>query len=39
MVAMVMMVDTESPNHFEELIKNDYVKYGKLVQDIGYQPQ
>jgi tripartite-type tricarboxylate transporter receptor subunit TctC len=39
MVAMEMTVVNESPNYFEELIKNDYAKYGKLVRDIGFVPQ
>jgi tripartite-type tricarboxylate transporter receptor subunit TctC len=39
MVAMEMAVVNESPKYFEELIKNDYAKYGKLVRDIGYQMQ
>ena len=34
-----MTVVTKSPNHFEELIKNVYVKYAKLIRYIGYQPQ
>jgi tripartite-type tricarboxylate transporter receptor subunit TctC len=39
MVALEMVVTTESPKYFEELIKNDYVMYGNLVRDIGYKPQ
>jgi tripartite-type tricarboxylate transporter receptor subunit TctC len=39
MVAMEMAVVNESPKQFEELIKNDYAKYGKLVRDIGFVPQ
>jgi tripartite-type tricarboxylate transporter receptor subunit TctC len=39
MVAMEMSVVNESPNYFEELIRNDYAKYGKLVRDIGFVPQ
>jgi tripartite-type tricarboxylate transporter receptor subunit TctC len=39
MVALEMVVITESPKYFEELIKNDYEKYGKLVRDIGFVPQ
>jgi tripartite-type tricarboxylate transporter receptor subunit TctC len=34
-----MVVVAESLKYFEDVIKNDYAKYGKLVRDIGFQPQ
>jgi tripartite-type tricarboxylate transporter receptor subunit TctC len=34
-----MVVVTDSPNYFEDVIRNDYAKYGKLVRDIGFKPQ
>jgi tripartite-type tricarboxylate transporter receptor subunit TctC len=34
-----MVVANESVQYFEELIKHDYAKYGKLVRDIGFKPQ
>ena len=39
MVAGGMAVVAESPKYFEDVIKNDYAKYGKLVRDIGFKPQ
>jgi tripartite-type tricarboxylate transporter receptor subunit TctC len=39
MVVGGMAVVAESPKYFEELIKSDYAKYGKLVRDIGFKPQ
>ena len=39
MVAGGMAVVAESPQYFEEVIKSDYARYGKLVRDIGFQPQ
>lgn len=39
MVAAGMVVVAESPKYFEEVIKSDYAKYGKLVRDIGFKPQ
>ena len=39
MVAGGMAVVAESPQYFEEVIKKDYAKYGKLVRDIGFKPQ
>jgi tripartite-type tricarboxylate transporter receptor subunit TctC len=29
----------ESPEFFEKLLKTEYDKFGKLVRDIGYEPQ
>ena len=34
-----MYVVNESPKYFEDAIKSDYAKYGKLVRDIGFQPR
>ena len=34
-----MVVANESVQYFEDLIKHDYAKYGKLVRDIGFKPQ
>jgi len=39
LVAAGLTVVTESPEHFAEFLKADYDKYGKLVKDIGFQPQ
>jgi tripartite-type tricarboxylate transporter receptor subunit TctC len=39
MIAGGMVVVTEPPQYFEEVIKSDYAKYRKLVRDIGFQPQ
>jgi tripartite-type tricarboxylate transporter receptor subunit TctC len=34
-----LIVVTESPEYFGNLLKSDFAKYGKLVKDIGFQPQ
>ena len=34
-----MVVVDESVKYFEDVIKHDYAKYGKLVRDIGFKPQ
>jgi tripartite-type tricarboxylate transporter receptor subunit TctC len=34
-----LTVVTESPAYFSQFLKADYEKYGKLVKDIGFQPQ
>ena len=34
-----MAVVAESPEYFAKLLKSDYDKYGKLIKDIGFQPQ
>jgi len=39
MVAAGLIIVTESPEFFGELIRSDYAKYGKLARDIGFQPQ
>ena len=39
MVAAGLIIVTESPEFFGDMIRNDYAKYGKLARDIGFQPQ
>ena len=39
MVASGLIIVTESPEYFGEIIRSDYAKYGKLVRDIGFKPQ
>jgi len=39
LVAGGLIVVAESPEYFGELIRSDYAKYGKLMRDIGFQPQ
>ncbi|HET7764716.1 MAG TPA: tripartite tricarboxylate transporter substrate binding protein [Burkholderiales bacterium] len=39
MVAVGLIIVTESPEFFGEMIRSDYAKYGKLARDIGFQPQ
>jgi len=39
LVGAGLIVVTESPEYFSNLLKNDFLKYGKLVKDIGYRPQ
>jgi tripartite-type tricarboxylate transporter receptor subunit TctC len=34
-----MYVVNESPKYLEDAIKSDFVKYGKLVRDIGFEPR
>lgn len=34
-----LLVVAESPEHFAQVIKSDYDKYGRLVKMIGFQPQ
>jgi tripartite-type tricarboxylate transporter receptor subunit TctC len=34
-----LIIVTESPEYFGNLLRSDYAKYGKLVKDIGFQPQ
>ena len=34
-----MVVVAEPPKYFEDVIRNDYIKYGKLVRDIGFKPR
>ncbi len=39
LVAAGLIVANESPEFFGEFIKTEYEKYGRLVRDIGVQPQ
>jgi tripartite-type tricarboxylate transporter receptor subunit TctC len=39
LVGLGLIVVTEPPEYFSALLKSDFDKYGKLVKDIGYQPQ
>ena len=39
LVSAGLLVVAEPPEHFAEVIRRDYAKYGKLVRDIGFQPQ
>jgi tripartite-type tricarboxylate transporter receptor subunit TctC len=39
LVTAGLIVVTEPPEYFGDLIRSDYAKYGKLVRDIGFQPQ
>ncbi len=39
LVTAGLTVAAESPEYFAALLKSDYAKYGKLVKDIGFQPQ
>lgn len=39
MTAAGLIIVTESPEFFGEMIRSDYAKYGKLVRDIGFKPQ
>ena len=39
LVGAGLIIVTESPDYFGNLIRSDYAKYGKLVRDIGFQPQ
>jgi tripartite-type tricarboxylate transporter receptor subunit TctC len=34
-----LIVVAATPEYFADLIRSDYAKYGKLVRDIGFQPQ
>jgi tripartite-type tricarboxylate transporter receptor subunit TctC len=34
-----MAVVNESPEYFNKIIKDDYIRYGKIVKDINFQPQ
>jgi tripartite-type tricarboxylate transporter receptor subunit TctC len=34
-----LIIRTESPEFFAQVLKSDYEKYGKLVKDIGFVPQ
>jgi tripartite-type tricarboxylate transporter receptor subunit TctC len=39
LVTAGLIVVAESPEYFGDIIRSDYAKYGKLVRDIGFQPQ
>jgi len=39
LTAAGMIVVAESPGFFADFIRKEHGKYGKLVKDIGYQPQ
>jgi hypothetical protein len=39
MVALGLIIVTESPEFFGDVIRSDYAKYGKLARDIGFKPQ
>jgi tripartite-type tricarboxylate transporter receptor subunit TctC len=39
LVAAGLIVVTEPPEYFAATLKSDYAKYGKLIRDIGFQPQ
>src|SRR2546426_1905792 len=39
LVSAGLIIVSESPEYFSKLLKDDFMKYGKLVRDIGYQPQ
>jgi tripartite-type tricarboxylate transporter receptor subunit TctC len=34
-----LIIVAETPEYFAALLRSDFEKYGKLVKDIGYQPQ
>lgn len=39
MVAAGLIIVTESPKYFADVLKSDYEKYGALVKAIGFTPQ
>jgi len=39
LVAAGLIIVAEPPEYFGDIIRSDYAKYGKLVRDIGFQPQ
>ena len=39
MVAAGLIIVTESPEYFGDVLKKDHEKYGQLVRSIGFQPQ
>jgi tripartite-type tricarboxylate transporter receptor subunit TctC len=39
LAAAGLIVVTEPPEYFASILKSDFEKYGKLVKDIGFQPQ
>jgi len=39
LVGTGLIVVAEPPEYFGALLRSDFAKYGKLVKDIGFQPQ
>jgi tripartite-type tricarboxylate transporter receptor subunit TctC len=39
MAAGGLSITAGSPEYFGEVMRNDYARFGKLVRDIGFQPQ
>ena len=39
MVAAGLIISTESPEYFTQVVASDYARYGKLVKDIHFVPQ
>jgi len=39
MIASGLIIVTEPPEFFGDMIRSDYAKYGKLARDIGFKPQ
>ena len=39
LVSAGLIIVTEPPEFFTSTIKSDFAKYGKLIRDIGFQPQ
>lgn len=39
MIAAGLIIVTEPPEFFGNMIRSDYAKYGKLARDIGFKPQ
>jgi tripartite-type tricarboxylate transporter receptor subunit TctC len=39
LIGLGLIVVTEPPEYFAAVLKSDFDKYGKLVKDIGFQPQ
>jgi tripartite-type tricarboxylate transporter receptor subunit TctC len=39
MIASGLIIVTEPPEFFGDMIRSDYAKYGKLARDIGFTPQ
>ena len=39
LVSAGLIIVTEPPEFFTETLRSDFAKYGKLIRDIGFQPQ
>jgi tripartite-type tricarboxylate transporter receptor subunit TctC len=39
MISFGLIIVTESPEFFGDVLRSDYEKYGKLARDIGFKPQ